>query len=361
MSIDNLVVYKSNAVIEAGYQLSLNEQRVVLAAIGLVDPRKELLVTDKFVLSAKDFCTLFDVSEKNAYKALIDVAERLFSRYVVLLKPDSDWDKLKTHWISSIHYNKSKGQIAISFAPNIIPYLCQLKGSFTRYELKHIGNMTSTYGIRLYELLMQWKNKGSREVEIEWLKRQFELDKNYDRMYDLKKYVIEPAVKDINTHSNFSVQWEQRKTGRKVTHLIFTFAEKTPPESEQPPAAATPTKPPKAAITLTAEQQACFNWAKKQDFWKKFTSSKQSFLTNYNKPDSAIKAQYEMQTGGAKVEITAEEAEIKAKNARKLEITTLRNAIKQLENLNNLSPMPGIPEQIEQLKQQLEDRMKKKS
>ena len=73
MNNNNLTVYKSNAVIQAGYQLTLNEQRVVLACIGLVDPRKELLVTDKFELSAKDFVTLFGVSEKNAYKALIEV------------------------------------------------------------------------------------------------------------------------------------------------------------------------------------------------------------------------------------------------------------------------------------------------
>jgi len=357
MSVDNLVVYKSNAVIEAGYQLSLNEQRVVLAAIGLVDPRKELLVTDKFVLSAKDFCTLFDVSEKNAYKALIDVAERLFSRYVVLLKPDSDWDKLKTHWISSIHYNKSKGQIAISFAPNIIPYLCQLKGSFTRYELKHIGNMTSTYGIRLYELLMQWKNKGSREVEIEWLKRQFELDKNYDRMYDLKKYVIEPAVKDINTHSNFSVQWEQRKTGRKVTHLIFTFAEKTPPESEQPPAAATPTEPPKAAITLTEEQQKCFEWAKNQPYWQNFARSKSGFLKCFHDESAgelSLKGQWLATLPKAaqpKKEKTADDLKWESN----LELINLRNEVNNLKNLHNLSPNPEVAKQLANAKAKLKE------
>ncbi len=358
MSLDNLVVYKSNAVIEAGYQLSLNEQRVVLAAIGLVDPRKELLVTDKFVLSAKDFCTLFDVSEKNAYKALIDVAERLFSRYVVLLKPDSDWDKLKTHWISSIRYNKSKGQIAISFAPDIIPYLSQLKGSFTRYELKHIGNMTSTYGIRLYELLMQWKNKGSREVEVAWLKQQFELDSSYDRMFDLKKRVIDPAVKDINTHSNFSVQWEQRKTGRNVTHLIFTFAEKTPPEPEQTPAAATPTKPAKAAITLTAEQQKCFEWAKNQPYWQKFTKSKKSFLTCFNNSvEGGIKDQWQAtlpKTAKPKKEKTA----AALKKEAGLHIVHLKNELANLENLYKGSPSPAIAKQIAQKKQQLEEIMK---
>lgn len=331
MNTDNLVVYKSNAVIEAGYQLSLNEQRVILAAIGLVDPTKSLSVDDKFILSAKDFCTLFDVSEKNAYKALIDVSERLFSRYVVIEKPDADWDKLKTHWISSIRYNKSSGKIAISFASDIIPYLTQLKGSFTRYELKHIGNMTSTYGVRLYELLMQWKNKGSREVEIVWLKKQFQIEDKYNSIKDLKKYVIEPAIKDINTHSNLTVSWEQRKTGRVVTHLIFTFSEKKQTQEEKEAARITERdaerqkvereileyifprakltdndyeamgyelmsasadttqepddKPPKTniTITLTDEQLKCFEWAKNHDHWKKYTRNKKSFLTCFNK------------------------------------------------------------------------------
>lgn len=328
-----MVIYKSNAVIEAGYQLSLNEQRVILAAIGLVDPRKNLLVTDRFELSAKDFCVLFDVSEKNAYKALIDVAERLFSRYVVIQNPDSDWDKLKTHWISSVRYSKYDGQIALSFAPDIIPYLSQLKGSFTRYELKHIGNMTSTYGVRLYELLMQWKNKGSREIEIAWLKKQFQIEGKYSSIKDLKKYVIEPAIKDINTHSNLTASWEQRKTGRVVTHLIFTFTEKeqsleqiyaeldaeldaeykraerditdelqgnfklsendydalgyelmsasTLAHTTQEP----DNKPPKTdiTITLTDEQLKCFEWAKNHDHWKKYTRNKKSFLTCFNK------------------------------------------------------------------------------
>jgi len=237
MNSNNLTVYKSNAVIQAGYQLGLNEQRVVLACIGLVDPRKELLATDRFELSAKDFVTLFGVSEKNAYKALIEVTQTLFKRYIVIENPFPDEpniNKLQTHWISSIYYMETEGKIALRFAPDLIPYLSQLQGCFTRYELKHIGNMTSTYGIRMYELLMQWKTTGKREVEIEWLKKQFELDASYERMDNLKRRVIDPAVKDINTHSNYQVSWTQRKTGRNVTHLIFNFAEKQPLTPEKP-------------------------------------------------------------------------------------------------------------------------------
>jgi plasmid replication initiation protein len=108
----------------------------------------------------------------------------------------------------------------------MLPYLSELKGQFTRYKLEHIGNMTSIYAIRLYKLLMQWKTTGVREVEIEDI---------YPDMHNLKKRVIDPANKDINIHSNYPVSWTQRKTGRRVTHFIFSFAEKQPAKPKAAP------------------------------------------------------------------------------------------------------------------------------
>jgi plasmid replication initiation protein len=227
----NLTVCKANEVIEAGYRLSLNEQRVVLACIGQVNSMEELLKTDEFELSAKDFANLYGISEDRAYSELQEVARNLYQRSLTIHNPDPKRPKLKkieTRWISSIGYMPEDGKIILCFAQKLLPYLSQLKGTFTRYKLEHIGNMTSMYSIRLYELLAQWQSVGKREVEIDWLKTQFQLDESYDRMFDLKKRVLDPAVKDINENSNFNVVWEQRKTGRRVTHLTFTFAEKKP-------------------------------------------------------------------------------------------------------------------------------------
>jgi plasmid replication initiation protein len=229
MNHQNLTVYKANQVVEAGYRLSLNEQRVVLACIAKVQSKEALLVTDQFELSAKDFANIFSVSDDRAYHALIEVAESLFNRYVIIDKPFPDRPRvkrLKTRWISSIYYMTDDGKITLTFAKDMLPYLSQLKGQFTKYELKHIGNMTSIYGVRLYELLMQWKTTGTRTIEIDWLKKQFEIEELYPDMHNLKKRIIDPAVKDINTHSNYQVTWTQGKTGRRVTHLTFTFAEK---------------------------------------------------------------------------------------------------------------------------------------
>ena len=247
MNHKNLTVYKANEVIEAGYKLSLNEQRVVLACIGQVDSTKKLLATDEFELSAKDFAHLFSVSDENAYQALIEVTKTLFNRYVVVENPYPERPKVKRlemRWISSIKHIPDEGKVILMFAQDMLPYLSELKGQFTRYKLEHIGNMTSIYGIRLYELLMQWKTTGKREVDIDWLKQQFELDESYNRMDNFKARVLDPAVNDINTHSNYQVSWEQRKTGRRVTHLTFQFEEKTPvkPEPKKVSKKATTTK-----------------------------------------------------------------------------------------------------------------------
>ena len=236
MDTKKLTVCKANQLIEATYRLSLNEQRVINACIAQVDSVAPLLATDKFELSAKDFAKLFGISEKRAYGELQDIAKTLYQRSLTIYNPDPTQPKLKkleTRWISTIGYVPEDGKIFLHFSQYILPYLSELKGQFTKYELNQISGMTCIYGYRLYELLMQWKTTGKREIEIEWLKKHFELDDSYDRMNNFKARIIDPAVKDINEHSKYQVSWEQRKTGRKVTHLIFTFSEKSP-EGEKP-------------------------------------------------------------------------------------------------------------------------------
>jgi plasmid replication initiation protein len=236
MNGKKLVVYKANALIEAGYRLSLNEQRIILMCIGQVHSSEELMITSRFDVSAKDFAIQYNLSEEATYSDLKEAAKNLYSRSLTIYNPDPEQPeltKIETRWISSIAYIPDKGRLSLRFSQDILPYLGGLKGRFTKYGLEYIKNMTSTYGIRLYELLMQWKSTGKREIEISWLKTQLQLDVGYDRMDNLKRRIIDPAIKDINTHSDYKVTWTQRKTGRAVTHLIFIFSEKQKKEPKQ--------------------------------------------------------------------------------------------------------------------------------
>jgi plasmid replication initiation protein len=232
----NLTVVKSNRIIEASYKLTLIEQKTLLAAISQVDSRLPLNPLQGFEISVDDLIRLSELETKNEYRDLKRAAERLLTRIVTINNPlpaEKRVTQLKTHWISSVFYIPTEGKIRLYFSPHIAPYLSQLTREFTKYNLSDIGKMSSIYAIRLYELLIQWRDTGRREVELAWLKNLYELGDKYPSIKDFKTRVLDPAIKDINTNTGYQVSWEQRKTGRKVTHLTFTFYEK-PPETEKP-------------------------------------------------------------------------------------------------------------------------------
>jgi plasmid replication initiation protein len=245
--MSNLIVYKSNKVVEAAFKLSLNEQKIILACIAKNDSRKPLSVEDKFEITAKEFAELAGINIDRAYVALKEVSDNLFNRYVVIENPDTTNPKIrqiKTRWISSIIYMTDNGALAIRFAYDMLPYLSELKEKFTRYELKNVGGMTSVYGIRLYELLSQYRNLGRREIDIEWLRIHFEIGDNYNAIGDFKKRVIVPAVENINKHSDLTLHSPiYKKTGRNVTHVIFDFKTKEKASPAKKPKTATESKP----------------------------------------------------------------------------------------------------------------------
>lgn len=229
-----LTVVKSNKVIEASYMLSLSEQRVLLACIAQIDSKSELSENYRFEITASGMADLVGLdSLSNAYRDLKKAAEKLYERSVIIDDPDPANPQIaqrKTRWISSIDYVPGEGKLVLSFSFGIIPYLSQLSREFTQYKLKHVAKFESVYSIRLYELLVQWSSAGEREIEVEWLKNQFQVDDKYSRLTDLKKRVIEPAVAEINEHSNFWVSYGQRKLGRTVTHFQFKFGLKNQPK-----------------------------------------------------------------------------------------------------------------------------------
>lgn len=239
----NVTVVKSNRIIEASYKLTLMEQKTLLAAISQIDSRLPLDPLQGFEISADDLISISETETKNEYRDLKTAAEQLLNRILTINNPfpnEKRVTQLKTHWLSSVFYIPEEGKVRLYFSPQIAPYISQLTSEFTQYQLKAIGKMSSIYAIRLFELMMQWKGAGKREIELEWLKQRFELGDKYPAIKDFKKYVIDPAVKDINTHSSFNVSWEQRKTGRNVTHLIFSFVEKQPETPEKPKRVAKP-------------------------------------------------------------------------------------------------------------------------
>ena len=231
VAMKDLSVVKSNDIVDASYRLSLNEQRLILMCIAQIKKGQSIDDRQQFIVNAHEFSSTFRMALPNAYRDLQMVADKLYDRSVTINNPDPNNPKLeqtKTRWINSIGYIPGDGELMITFAGPIIPYISMLEGRFTRYSIYSISDMNSTYGMRFYELMQKWKSesgieKNKKEVKLADLKSQLDLDTKYKSIKDFKKYVLEPALKDINTYSDIKASYTQRKTGRRVSHLIFHF------------------------------------------------------------------------------------------------------------------------------------------
>lgn len=228
------LIYKSNSLVEASYRLSVAEQRLILACISQI-PRNET-VTDEIMysVSARDIADLSESDPKTAYRDLQEAASRLLNRKVSIEKETNGKTRRKPilvcGWVQSIMYMEDEGRVCLRFSKDMLPYLSELTEQFTKYRLKNVAKMTSSYAIRLYELLAQWREQKTREVEVEWLRNALQLGDKYPAIKDLKKWVIDPAVAQINEHSDIRLKYDQRKNGRVITHLQFTFTPKQEPK-----------------------------------------------------------------------------------------------------------------------------------
>lgn len=224
------LICKANALVEARYRLSTVEHRILLACIAQIR-RDDQSLTDAELYTVKglDIAESANIPRQVAYRDLKAAAERLFDRYIsVPYGPDGDAriEVRKFRWVQEVIYREHEGVIQLRFSKPVLPYLNQLTRQFTTYHLRDVAKMTSNHAIRLYELIMQWRQVGERKVEVQWLKQAFQIEEKYKSIRDLKRFVIDIAVRQINEHSPMWIDWSQIKTGRQVTAIHFRFGNK---------------------------------------------------------------------------------------------------------------------------------------
>jgi len=220
-------IIKSNALVDASYRLSVQEQRIILAAMSQVHYSTKPTDEVMYSITAEDFGDITGQALKHVYQELKEAALRLMRREVrIYSEPNGKGKKkrvLLTRWVQTVAYVENEGKIELRFGKDVLPYLCQLQEQFTIYNLKDVAKMSSAHSIRLYETLAQWKKIGVKEVSLEWLRDRFQLEDKYPNIRDFKRRVIEPALNDINNTSDLWVECDQKKTGRRVSHFIFKF------------------------------------------------------------------------------------------------------------------------------------------
>lgn len=210
-------ITQDNRLIRASYYMTLAEKRVVLLAIGKAQKGK----FTGLKISVEEYRKVFGET-KQAYRDLRNAAKTLYDRSISSLEGR---DTL-TRWVSEVEFNEGQNFIRINFSREIEPYLFDLKRCFTSYHIDKIRAVKSSYSIRLYELLMQFKGTGELYITLENLKKAFGVQDKYTLYADFKSRCITPALKELKTKSDYNVKFKEVKKGRKVNGFCFYFEQK---------------------------------------------------------------------------------------------------------------------------------------
>ncbi|MBW9159453.1 replication initiation protein [Clostridium tagluense] len=215
----NYIVKKSNYfIMNSSYDLSLEEQKLILTLASMVQPEDEGFKAYKFKIA--DFIELLGVQNQSKYTETPKITKELMKKVFEIEEEDT---LIQTAWLSSATYKKGTGMVELEFSPRLKPYMLQLNTLFTQYKLGNILSMKSKYSPRVYEILKcnEFKKQGYIEINIDELRKLLRCEKIYPPYADFKRKVIIQTQKELKKLSDISFEFEEIKTGRKITSIKF--------------------------------------------------------------------------------------------------------------------------------------------
>jgi plasmid replication initiation protein len=117
MTSNPLIAYKSNALVEASYKLTLQEQRFLLLCISRLNSGTDVaspeLQKTMTITAAEYFDSFPDMGRKNAEVQLQEAIDRLWDRSIIL-KDDEKREEFR--WIQyRAQYARGEGKAQITF------------------------------------------------------------------------------------------------------------------------------------------------------------------------------------------------------------------------------------------------------
>ena len=231
----NLIV-KDNALIEASHKLGEIEQRLILLAILKARSQcktVEQLKGKELIIQADDYANTFGINRPMAYKAVKRAVMGLFEAKWGYKYINDKGNKVVRYerFTQFAQYIEGEGVVSFKFADAIISMLIELEKRFTTYEISQVAKLSSGYAMRLYEFFMQHLDKktgkGWLDISLEDLRFRFGLlPKEYERIDNFKRKVLDYSVKEINQNTDLSVTYTQKKKGRNIVGFKFEFERK---------------------------------------------------------------------------------------------------------------------------------------
>lgn len=247
MDMNNLSQHKiaqANQLIDSVARMDSLPMKLFELAVGGIDSTGEASEARKSLLDKNLVVSFLPQTEqqKVSNQYLAEVMYKLQKTSVFSFQTANEQGQIKEVTISPItstEITEGEDVIVIRFAPEIMPYITELKHDFTQYSLADISRLGSRNEIAIYKMLMRYFNEYrirerkhtlSPEARANLLNPMIQLSQiryitdttnKYSAFKDFERFVLKKAITSINKHTEFAITYNKHKSGRRISKIQF--------------------------------------------------------------------------------------------------------------------------------------------
>lgn len=244
---DKNILMKNNELIKARYDLTVIQSRVFIVMLYKLqkDKRGEM----SCIISTEEFKQLINRRNDRTLVNIKKILNELMSKRIFFKEIKNDnknyiWGEYNL--INGFEYDEELDNFKIVCAKRVYDLLTSyLEIGYTPINLSVYLSLTNSNAQRMYDLLRLWSNsKKVIRYSVDEIKELLMIEDKYKNYSDLKRSVLNPAIKALNKTGMFEITIKENKKNRKVQSIDFIvkdlddriyFKKKEEPKPIKPP------------------------------------------------------------------------------------------------------------------------------
>lgn len=209
----------SRNLTKQSFVLDVYQKRLIALMISHIPPNaKEFPIEE---ISFNNFMRFMGISDGGKqYKKIYSSISKLMGMAFAIEPQPGVYEFY--HWIAGgCRIDEHEKKIYIQLDPALKKFLTGNKRNFTRYEIGFIMQLKRKYSCRLYEYLHSMVNIGCVNLNVDTFSRVITDDK-YKLATDQKRFVIKPAIEEINATTDITVSFEEVRAEGSYCRLKTT-------------------------------------------------------------------------------------------------------------------------------------------
>ena len=227
----NHIAVQSNRFIEARYKESLTfwESFLITKMCSMISP--DDVDFKPYKIYIKEVVEFMELTPSgHVYNYIMDAAKRLLDRKIVIGAVDEQGrtEIIETHIVTSVRRLLEPQQdenmyVTLTFLPELKPFLLQLHRDFTKLDMDIFKQLKTASSIRLYQIFKSHMGKNQYKVrfDLEELKEILGVSEKYQQYAGFKMRVLDEAQQRLTEKTDIGFTYEEVKTGKKVSALVF--------------------------------------------------------------------------------------------------------------------------------------------